>query len=324
MAAGYEGPRRFGVFNIAYLTMNRAQTPYILGDGATAGKIKLTMGRGTGGLMIPIPLGSVREVGTNDIQNLAGHGGIMAKDSTPIYEFANGDTDSVMRLHWAASDSNAIAFQTSLPSGYDPSVDLVMHIRAAMAGATDTPVLDLDTFFNEGDTKVSDAAAAVTGTTYADYPITIAAADIPAAAKTVSFELTPAAHTTDALYVTAIDLQTNAAKLYYLIDGLQYELAGDAGTVVADDLFDASALTDLVASTYCKLLLTLDSSGTGYVTQGAIKASQAAAPLPWPARNRSVVGYCECGDGGALDWDAAGGLVSEGVTYVEGYNMAQV
>jgi hypothetical protein len=153
---------------------------------------------------IPIPLGACREVGTNDIQNLAAHGGILAKDSTPIFEFTNGDTDSALRLHWAASDSNAICFQVPLPPDLDVAADVVIHFRAAMAGTTDIPVIDADTFFNEGDTKVEDASAAVTGVTVAEYTITIAAADVPAGAQTMSCELTPAAHTTDALYVYAM------------------------------------------------------------------------------------------------------------------------
>jgi hypothetical protein len=73
-----------------------------------------------------------------------------------------------------------------------------------MAGATDTPVISADSYFNEGDTKVEDDSAAVTGTTYAEYIITIAAADVPAGAQTFTCELTPGAHTTDILYMTAI------------------------------------------------------------------------------------------------------------------------
>lgn len=160
---------------------------------------------------IDLPLAIWREVGTNDIQNLAAHGGEMAKDSTPIFEFTNGDADSALRLRWVASDSNAIALQATLPPDFDDTADLVIHLRAAMAGTTNTPVIDCDAFFNEGDTKVEDASAAITGTTVAEYTITIAAADIPAGAQTVSLELTPGAHTTDALYVYAIWLEYTKA-----------------------------------------------------------------------------------------------------------------
>lgn len=167
----------------------------------------------SGGLVaawIPLPLTTWREVGTNDIQNLAAHGGILAKDSTPILEYTNGDTDSALRLDWAASDSNAVVTQVALPPDLDAASAVEVHFRAAMAGTTDSPDMDLDTFFNEGDTKVEDAVN-VTGTSYAEYTITIAAADVPAGAQTASLELTPAAHTTDALYVTAIWIEYTRA-----------------------------------------------------------------------------------------------------------------
>lgn len=179
-----------------------------LATGAvTAAKLSATLKTG----FIPLPLVNWREVASNDIQALAAHGGILAKDSTPILEFTNGDTDSAIRLRWAASDSNAIAIQVPLPPDLDTASDVELHLRAAMAGATDTPVISNDAFFNEGDTKVEDDSAAITGTTPAEYTITIAAADVPSGAQTLSLELTPGAHTTDALYVYAAWLEYTRA-----------------------------------------------------------------------------------------------------------------
>jgi hypothetical protein len=162
---------------------------------------------------IPIPLTAFREVGTNDIQNLAAHGGILAKDSTPILEFTNGDTDGALRLRWAAADVNAIVAQVPLPPDLNAGANLVLHIRAAMAGTDDTPVISSDAYFNEGDTKVEDDSAAITGTAYAEYTITIAHADVPAGAQTLTVELTPGTHGTDALYMTAAWLEYKASIL---------------------------------------------------------------------------------------------------------------
>jgi len=159
---------------------------------------------------IPIKLTDWREAGSDDIQNLAAHGGILAKDSTPILEYTNGDTDSALRLNFAASDSNPIVVQIPLPPDLNAGADLVLHMRAAMAGTDDTPTIASDAFFNEGDTKVEDASAAITGATVAEYTITIAAADIPAGAQSVSIELTPGAHTTDALYIYATWIEYEA------------------------------------------------------------------------------------------------------------------
>lgn len=152
---------------------------------------------------IPVPLTQWREVGSNDIQALENHGGILAKDSTPILEYTNGDTDSALRLRFAANDVNPIVAQTPLPPDLDTDQALEIHFRAAMAGATNSPVVSADSYFNEGDTKVEDDSAAVSGTSVAEKVITIAAADIPAGAQTLTVELTPGAHGTDALYIYA-------------------------------------------------------------------------------------------------------------------------
>lgn len=171
-----------------------------LATGAvTAAKLSATLKTG----FIPVPLTSVREVVSNNITNAAGNGGLLASDTTPIFEFTNGDTDSALRLRWAASNSDAIVFQVPLPPDLDASSDVEVHFRAAMASTNDTPVIDADSYFNEGDTKVSDASTALSDT-IAEKTITIDAADVPAGAQTFTCELTPGAHTTDALHLYAI------------------------------------------------------------------------------------------------------------------------
>jgi len=131
---------------------------------------------------------------------------LLASDTTPILSTINGDTDGAFRVSWAAANVDPIGFQTPLPKDFDDSADLLIRIRSASESTNDTPVFSADTYFDEGDTKVSDDSDAVSDT-YADKTITIAAADIPTGARTVSVELTPGAHGTDALYVTAIWLE---------------------------------------------------------------------------------------------------------------------
>lgn len=172
-----------------------------LASGAvTAAKLSTTLKTG----FIPVPLTAVREVVSNAIPNAAANGGLLASDTTPILQLTNGDTDSALRLAWAASNSDPIIFQVALPPDLDVSGNVEVHFRAAMAGATDSPVISADSYFNEADTKVEDDSAAVSGTSYAEKTITIAAADVPAGAQTLTVELTPGAHTTDILYMTAI------------------------------------------------------------------------------------------------------------------------
>lgn len=166
----------------------------------TAAKLSTTLITG----FVPVPLTSLREVVSNNITNAAGNGGLLASDTTPIFEFTNGDTDSALRLRWAASNSDPIVFQVPLPPDLDEAAVVEVHLRAAMGGATDTPVISADSYFNEGDTKVEDDSAAITGTTAAEYTISIAAADVPAGAQTFTCELTPGAHTTDTLLIYAV------------------------------------------------------------------------------------------------------------------------
>lgn len=171
----------------------------IAAGAVTAAKLSTTLKTG----FVPVPLTSVREVVSNNITNAAGNGGLLASDTTPIFEFTSGDTDSALRLNWAASNGDPIVFQVPLPPDLDEAAAVEVHLRAAMAGATDTPAIDADSYFNEGDTKVEDASAALSAT-IAEKTITIAAADVPAGAQTLTVELTPGAHTTDALHLYAI------------------------------------------------------------------------------------------------------------------------
>lgn len=165
----------------------------------TAAKLSTTIKTG----FIPVPLTTVREVVSNNITNAAGNGGLLASDTTPIFEFTNGDTDSALRLRWAASNSDAIVFQVPLPPDLDDAANVEVHFRAAMAGATDTPVVSADSYFNEGDTKVEDDSTALSNSV-AEKTITIDAADVPSGAQTLTVELTPGAHTTDAMHLYAI------------------------------------------------------------------------------------------------------------------------
>ena len=159
----------------------------------------------------PVPFAAMRQVGTNDFTGTtsigaAGSAGIaitsiLHKHSLPALEFTNADTDSAIRLAWAANSSIAVAFQVPLPPHLDPSEDLTVKFYGSMAGTTDSVVVASDAFFDVGDTKVEDNSGTVTTVTNALYTITIASADIPIGARTMSVELTPGAHTTDAMYM---------------------------------------------------------------------------------------------------------------------------
>lgn len=158
---------------------------------------------------IPIPLATLRKITANDIINTAGDAGVLAKDTTPILEYVNTSTDGAIRVRWAATVVNHLGFQTALPGDLDPSQPLIMRFIAAMGGASDTPALSVDAYFNVGGTKRTNATAAVTGTSVLQYTATIAAAQIPSLPWTLSAEITPAAHGTDTLLLYALWLEYN-------------------------------------------------------------------------------------------------------------------
>lgn len=174
----------------------------VTSTGATADWIVFTSSNQTKGV-IQVPLESLRELSSSDIINAAGNGGLLAKDSTPILEKVNGATDGAMRLNWATSNADAVSFQFVVPPDLDDTKDVVVKVRAAMGGATNTPTITVDSWWDTGDTKVSDATGAVTGTTVATYTATIATADVPASVV-CTVNLTPGAHANDALYVYGV------------------------------------------------------------------------------------------------------------------------
>ena len=132
--------------------------------------------------------------------------------TTPVLDMAGGDADSGLLVTWVASNNDAVLFQVPLPPDLDVAKDLVIHLRAKSGGATDTPTIASDAFFNEGDTKVEDASSAL-GAAFAENTITIAAGDIPAGAQTLSVELTPGAHTTDTVVLSALWIEYSKSIL---------------------------------------------------------------------------------------------------------------
>lgn len=159
---------------------------------------------------IGIPLNQFRETTNFDVGNIAANGGVLASDTTPILEAINAATDGCQRFNWASGEVDQITCQISLPPDLDTTADIKLYTRIASEGTTDAVGFTVDTFFNEGDTKVVDTSATNQTVTYADKLTTIAAADIPAAAAggTMTIGLTPVAHTTDKMYMTG-------CKIYY-------------------------------------------------------------------------------------------------------------
>ena len=153
---------------------------------------------------IPIDLSVFREVAANVTQNAAANGGLLASDTTPVYERVNGATDKALRISWAAANVDEITCSFSYPPDLDDTNAVEVHILAASGGTTNSPVIAVGYFEGVGDTNAGGNTAAVTGTTVAEYSVTIAASDVGTHPNVASVSLTPAAHGTDALRVYAL------------------------------------------------------------------------------------------------------------------------
>ena len=160
---------------------------------------------------LPVPLNSLRETATFNVGNIAANGGLLASDTTPVLSAINGATDGCQILAWAASNNDQVVFQTPLPPDIDLTKDIVLHCRLKSAGINNAVGFTVDSFFDEGDTKVIDATSTNQTATWAEKTAIIAAADLPATAQTLTIGLTPAAHTTDIMYCSAIWLEYTRA-----------------------------------------------------------------------------------------------------------------
>ncbi len=167
---------------------------------------------------VSIPLSAFREVDANgDVSNIAANGGVLASDTTPIYEsLAQGsDGDNALVLHWASSNNDVIAVNVVLDAAVNVAADLVVHFRIVSGSTADAQGFSMESFFNEGDTKITDTSGTNQTTTWEEVTATIAAADIPTGARTLTINLVPNAHTNDLMkmsscWVTGVKSRTLA------------------------------------------------------------------------------------------------------------------
>ena len=150
----------------------------------------------TGLSTIEVPLAEVFETDATNITPITNATG-------PKRDSANGDTDSGIVITWIASNSDAIIFQVGLPSFIDAGDKITVKMRIVAGGSTDTPTIAADMYINEGDTKVEATSAAVSDAIQ-ELSVSISGSNVPGNARTFTCELTPGAHTTDALTLSAL------------------------------------------------------------------------------------------------------------------------
>jgi len=138
---------------------------------------------------ISIPLSSLYEGdGTTTVAPLG-------PATSPALALASA-TDPNQLVTWVAGNSDPVLFSCALPPSWPTNANIKIHFRAKEGVNTDHPAITAHVAFDEGDTQVVAASAAVTNTTYLEYTITIANADIKAGARVMGVELTPGTHAT--------------------------------------------------------------------------------------------------------------------------------
>jgi len=182
---------------------NRAWTGAVYGQTASDGA-ELRTHLLSSQSFLPIGLHSLRKTTAMNVANAAGNGGVLANDTTPSLTAINGATDGCQHVLWGAGNIEQVAFQTPLPPDLDTSADINLHFRIASSDVNDAVGFTTRSFFNEGDTAVAGTSGTNQTATYAEVTATIAAADVPSGAQSLSVVLTPAAHTTDTMSLTAL------------------------------------------------------------------------------------------------------------------------
>lgn len=126
----------------------------------------------------PLDITALREIASDEIQNLAAHGGILALDSTPILERVATSTDKALRVVWGAGDQTEVQFPPVMMAPFfDAATDVTIHLLAKMNASGDTPTIDVQVFDAIGDTEMGGPTAALS-VTLAELTVTLANADI--------------------------------------------------------------------------------------------------------------------------------------------------
>lgn len=153
---------------------------------------------------IPLDITSLREIASNDTQNLAAHGGILAQDSVPILERTNDATDKSLRVHWIVNGLEEVQFPpVPMPPDLDSAIDLTIHL-VAESGSTDTSfTFDVQVWDSVGDTEMGGNSSAIADA-ITEATLTVANANVSGnPLGFLNIGLVPNAHTTDPIFLYA-------------------------------------------------------------------------------------------------------------------------
>lgn len=142
------------------------------------------------------------------VGDTAANGGVLASDTTPVLGAAA--TSEAMQIVWAAGNSDIIQVSTSLPPDLDDTADAVLDLYVLTdnsgGGGIDAATFTVNSSWDNGAQVVDTATDSSPAITVHKVSATIAAADIPAGAAFVNFQLVPAAHAADPTHLLAARL----------------------------------------------------------------------------------------------------------------------
>lgn len=176
-------------------------TADITNGNITAPKLSATLIKG----FIPLPLAGWRLIAAADVADSAANGGVLAKDSDPIFERTNVGTDPQLRIHWAKTSVIPITNEFMYPPDLDDASAIEVHILAYKDGNVNGAAqIGVSFFEGLGDANAGgNLNAALTELTPTEKYVTIAAGDVGAHPKSATITITPGAHADDAEYITA-------------------------------------------------------------------------------------------------------------------------
>jgi hypothetical protein len=138
-----------------------------------------------------------------DVGDTTANGGILASDTTPILR---ADANESEEISWAASNSDIVSVDISLPQDFDGTADATLDLFIA-SGSADAATCSILTSWDKG-SQVTDTAddTATKSATLHTITATIAAADIPDSPTCVTIQIVPGAHTTNGIILGAVRL----------------------------------------------------------------------------------------------------------------------
>ena len=152
---------------------------------------------------IPIPLSAWREVNaTGDVGNIAANGGVLASDTTPVFDAVA--TSNEQEILWATGNVDPIGVSVILPRDFDDTANATLDLVVS-SGATDVATIVVASAWSAGaaGTEVSDSTTDTASATPHTLSVTIAASDIPSGARRATIRLTPPTHATDTISLHA-------------------------------------------------------------------------------------------------------------------------